>query len=291
MRELVVLSGKGGTGKTTLAGSVGTYLDSLVYADCDVDAPNLHLLLEHQTVDEEPYYGGKRPVVDPEVCTGCGLCTTLCRFEAIEDGKVNEQRCELCEFCFHACPEQAIHLEDALSGHLYVSDTPMGPFVHALLAPAQENSGKLVASVKKKAREIAEEKGYDYAVVDGPPGTGCPVIASISGAHMAVIVTEPTAAALHDLDRAIQLAGHFGVPVAVCLNKCDLDPEKAEEVEKYCADAKIPLVGRIPFSKEVVAAQLEGRAPGEKDSQLRDKFQTVWRNIFEAMDAVPAKAD
>lgn len=291
MRELVVLSGKGGTGKTTLAGSVGAYLDSLVYADCDVDAPNLHLLLEHKPLHEEPYYGGKRPVVDPDACTGCGICTTLCRFEAIEDGKVNERRCELCRFCFHACPEQAIHLEDALSGHLYVSDTAVGPFVHALLAPAKENSGKLVASVKRKAREMAEEKGYDYVVVDGPPGTGCPVIASISGAHLAVIVTEPATAALHDMDRLIGLAGHFGVPFAVCVNKYDLDSEKTAEIEKYCADAEIPLVGRIPFSREVVAAQLEGRAPGAKGPGLRDKFKEVWGNIFRTLDAVCAEGD
>lgn len=287
MRELVVLSGKGGTGKTTLAGAVGTCLDRLVYADCDVDAPNLHLLLDHKLVDEEPYYGGRRPVLTPEACTECGLCTELCRWEAIENGRVHEQRCELCEFCAHACPEEALHLEDALSGHQYVSDTMIGPFVHALLAPAQENSGKLVASVKTKAREIAEKENYDYVVVDGPPGTGCPVIASISGVDLAVIVTEPSLAAKHDLDRVIGLANHFKVPVVVCVNKYDLDPEKAAEIEAYCADAAIPLVGRIPFAREVVAAQLEGRTPGAEAGALRDNFKAVWKNILEALDDIP----
>lgn len=289
MRELVVLSGKGGTGKTTVAGSVGTYLDRLVYADCDVDAPNLHLLLEHKLVEKQPYFGGKKPVLTPEACTECGLCTELCRFGAIENGKVHAQRCELCQFCFHACPEGALHLEDALSGHQFVSDTARGPFVHALLAPAQENSGKLVAAVKARAREIAEKEDHDYVLVDGPPGTGCPVIASISGVDLALIVTEPSLAAKHDLDRVVGLANHFRVPVAVCVNKYDLDPEKAGEIEAYCAASGIPLVGRIPFAREVVAAQLEGRAPGAKDAPLRERLQAVWRNVFQVLDNVVAR--
>ncbi|MDA8096861.1 MAG: ATP-binding protein [Clostridia bacterium] len=285
MHELVVLSGKGGTGKTTLAASIGSYIDRLVFADADVDAPNLHLLLETKLIEETPFYGSRKPVSDLERCTGCGLCTSLCRYGAIVNGKVDEHRCEGCEFCYHACPEQAIRLEEALSGHINVSGTRTGPFVHARLGVAQENSGKLVSSLKKKAREIAQDGDYDFMIVDGPPGIGCPVIASISGADLTVIVTEPTAAGLHDLERVLDLAAHFEVPAVVCLNKYDLDPKKAAEVEHFCHEKGVPLVGRIRFSPEVVSAQLEGRVPGDENALLRGQFTKIWKNILKRLDA------
>ncbi|MBU4532360.1 MAG: ATP-binding protein [Eubacteriales bacterium] len=285
MHEIVVLSGKGGTGKTTLAASISSHVDRLVLADADVDAPNLHLLLDSRLVEEKAYYGSRKPVCDFELCTECGLCTSICRFGAIVNGKIDEHRCEGCEFCYHACPEQAIRLEDALSGHIFVSGTRTGPFVHARLGVAQENSGKLVSSLKKSAREIAEEGNYGFLVVDGPPGIGCPVIASISGADLTVIVTEPTTAGLHDLERVLDLAAHFGVPAVVCLNKYDLDPTKAAEVEHFCQEHGVPLVGRIRFAPEVVKAQLEGRLPGEGDAPLRGQFNEVWRNILKRLEA------
>lgn len=254
MREIVILSGKGGTGKTTLAGVFATLGKDAVLVDVDVDAANLHLILNPEVVEEEPFFGSRVPVVDEERCTRCGLCGELCRFEAIRDGELDEIACEGCAVCFHACPAGAITLRDALSGHVYVTNTIFGPFVYAELGIAQENSGRLVSRVKKRAREIAEKENRSYIVVDGPPGTGCPVIASVSGADLALIVTEPTAAGLHDLYRILGLTRHFNVRSAVCVNKADLDEEMAAEIERHCLKEGVKFLGCIPFAKGVVKA-------------------------------------
>ncbi|MBO8129392.1 MAG: P-loop NTPase [Peptococcaceae bacterium] len=279
MREIVVLSGKGGTGKTSLTGASTVLGLQAVWADCDVDAANLHLLLNPEVQERVPFYGGKKPAVNKEECSECGLCTELCRYDAIKNGVIDELNCERCALCYHVCPEKAISLEDELSGHIYRTSTPYGPFIYAELGVAQENSGKLVSQVKQHARELARKEGSDYIIVDGPPGVGCPVIASISGAHLALIVTEPTMAGQHDLERIVQLAGHFSVPVAVVINKWDLDEDRASEMESICRERDIDVVGKIPFERKVVAAQVNGVA--SLQGAVYKPFAKVWERVLQ----------
>lgn len=278
MREIVVLSGKGGTGKTTLTRVFATLGYPAVLADADVDAANLHIILEPLVLETEPFSGGRRPVVDQEKCTRCGVCTELCRFDAIRDGTVDEIACEGCGVCFHACPVEAVKLQDVVNGYVYTCSTRYGPFVYAELGIAEENSGKLVVRVKQGARALAEQEGKEYLVVDGPPGIGCPVIASLAGASLALVVTEPTPAGLHDLDRLLGVARHFGVRAAVCINKADLDAHLASDIENYCRAQGVPLAGRIPFAREVVASlvakrPLTGDGAGEAAQAMRDVWQ------------------
>jgi MinD superfamily P-loop ATPase len=284
MREIVVLSGKGGTGKTTLVGVLAALQEDAVLADTDVDAANLHLLLSPKILEKEPFYGSKAPVIDWLKCTDCGICTELCRFDAIRDGEVDEIACEGCGVCFHACTAGAITLKDVLSGHVYTTDTPYGPFIYAELLVAQENSGKLVIRVKEKARQTAEKQGKAWLVVDGPPGIGCPAIASIAGADLLLVVTEPSAAGFHDLIRVMGLAQHFRTRAAVCVNKASLDEEITLEMENYCRKEGVPFLGRIPFAKGVVSAQLK-RKPGMKDEAGRaeEAMREVWRRAFDLL--------
>lgn len=285
MREIVVLSGKGGTGKTTFAGAFATLGCRAVLADADVDAANLHLILNPHVVEKVPFYGSRRPVVDPELCTGCGLCTELCRFEAVRDGVVDEFACEGCAVCFHACPAGAFRMEDVLSGHVYTCFTGYGPFVYAKLGVAQENSGKLVVRVKQRAREVAEREQMDLLVVDGAPGTGCPVIASLGGAHLVLVVTEPTAAGFHDLDRLLELVRHFGVPAAVCVNKADLDERVATAAEDHCRLRKVAFAGRVPFAPDVVRALAAHQPVTEEGSaEAWRAMRAVWRRALSLLD-------
>ncbi|RDV84028.1 ATP-binding protein [Ammonifex thiophilus] len=277
MKEIVVLSGKGGTGKTTLTGVFATLGRRAVLADADVDASNLHLILNPVKEYEEPFYGSQQPVVDQNKCTRCGVCTQLCRFDAIYYGEVDELNCEGCGVCFHGCPERAITMEPVLSGHLYRGSTPYGPFVWAELGIAQEASGKLVARVKEVAREIARQ-GDRLLVVDGPPGIGCPVIASVSGASLVLAVTEPTAAGKHDLERLLSLTRHFGIPLAVCLNKASLDEEMADKIEKFCREEGVEFLGRIPFAREVVKALTHRRPVTE--GPVAEAMREVWRRAL-----------
>ncbi|MBE0466046.1 MAG: ATP-binding protein [Candidatus Desulforudis sp.] len=284
MREIVVLSGKGGTGKTTLAGVFATLGQEAVMADADVDAANLHLILRPRVLDEEPFSGSRQPVVDQEVCIQCGLCTELCRFDAIEDGLVDEIACEGCEVCFHACPVEAVRLEDTRSGNIYTCSTDYGPFVYAKLGVAQENSGKLVVRVKERAREVAERENKHTVVVDGAPGIGCPVIASLGGVDLTLIVTEPTAAGFHDLDRVLGLARHFGVPAAVCVNKADLDEGVTTAIEDHCRLENVAFVGRIPFARGVVQS-LVARSPVTEDraGEAASAMHDVWRRTLDLL--------
>ena len=278
MREIVVLSGQGGTGTTTLTGVFATLGYPAVLADADVDAANLHIILEPLVLEPEPFSGGRQPVVDEEKCTRCGVCTELCRFDAIHDGTLDEIACEGCGVCFHACPVGAVEMQDVVNGQLHTCSTRYGPFVYAELGIAQENSGKLVVRVKQRARALAEREGKEYLVVDGPPGIGCPVIASLAGADLALVVTEPTPAGLHDLDRLLGVARHFEVRAVVCTNKADLDARLAGDIENYCRAQGVPFAGRIPFAREVVASlvakrPLTGDGAGEAARAMRDVWQ------------------
>jgi len=290
MKELVVVSGKGGTGKTSLVAAFAALSENKVLADCDVDAADLHLVMEPRARHEEDFIGGLRASIAPSRCSGCGECQRLCRYEAIsvlgDDGTrwIDPLACEGCSVCARFCSEEAIALEDAVSGRWFVSDTRHGPMVHARLAPAEENSGKLVSLVRRQAREIAEESGLELVIVDGPPGIGCPVIASLSGADLALVVAEPTRSSLHDLRRVSDLASHFGVRTAVCINKWDLNPEMADEVESDTLLRGGLVVGRVRYDSAVTRAQIVSSSVAEyTGGAVTQDVQSVWRHLVYAL--------
>jgi len=259
MKQICIISGKGGTGKTVVAASFAALAESRVMVDCDVDAADLHLLLHPEVKEKHEFYGGVVASIDPDKCTKCGLCVENCRFDAIEDFQVNDISCEGCGVCHVVCPEGAVELVDALSGHWFVSETAYGPMVHAKLGIAAENSGKLVSEVRKKASEIAQEKGLELVIVDGPPGIGCPVLASLTGIDAALIVTEPTLSGMHDMERVHEVCAHFGVKDMVCVNKFDINTENTDSIEKWCNQNNVPLVGRIPFDRAVAESVVAGK--------------------------------
>lgn len=258
MKELVIISGKGGTGKTSLSASFATLAQKAVLADCDVDAADLHILLNPQIQEREEFRSGVTAEIDPERCTGCGKCREVCRFDAIsEKFIVNGFACEGCEVCFHLCPANAISTHENVSGECYISGTKYGPMVHARLGVAEENSGKLVARVRQQAKRVAEEQKKELILIDGPPGIGCPVISSIAGTNLVLVVTEPTLSGMHDLQRVAELTAHFQVPTCVCVNKFDLNPQMTEEIENYCSQHSLSVVGKIPYDSIFVKALVQ----------------------------------
>jgi MinD superfamily P-loop ATPase len=283
MREIVVLSGKGGTGKTSIVGSLAVLAKKKVLADCDVDAADLHLLLSPSIKQEQEFWSGQIAYIDADKCTQCGLCQQLCRFNAIKeykkDYKVDTISCEGCGFCSHICPAEAITMKENMAGYLFVSDTKYGPLVHARLGVTQENSGKLVALVRQRAKQIAEEQGLEYIISDGPPCIGCPVISSLSGANLALLVTEPTLSGMHDLDRVLDVCHHFGVPAMACINKYDINEENTGEIERYCRDEGIAVAAKIPFDNVVTEALVRGVPVVEYS---RGKVSRELENLWEA---------
>ncbi|HEY50974.1 MAG TPA: 4Fe-4S binding protein [Dehalococcoidia bacterium] len=277
MKELVVLSGKGGTGKTSIVGSFAALAKGKVLADCDVDAADLHLLLSPSVKQESEFWSGRVAVIDEEKCTQCGLCQELCRFKAITDFKVDPISCEGCGYCYHACPVEAITMKESMSGHWFISDTRYGPLVHARLGIAQENSGKLVAVVRQQAKQIAEEKSLDYIISDGPPGIGCPVVSSLSGADLALLVTEPTLSGMHDLERVLGVCRHFGVPALVCINKYDLNEENTRQIESNCLSQGVKVEGRIPFDNVVTRSIVQGVPVVDySDGRVTREIKRMW---------------
>jgi MinD superfamily P-loop ATPase len=266
--EIVVISGKGGTGKTVLTSSLAFLAENKITADCDVDAPDMHLLLQPEIVREEIFSGMKVARIDPDKCTGCGKCAEVCRFRAVKvvesdkgaDYSIDPLGCEGCGVCVWMCPAEAITFEGSTGGKWFVSDTRFGKFVHAQLEPAQENSGKLVSLVRSEARKLAEKEGVRTVIIDGPPGIGCPVIASIAGVDLAVVVTEPTISGIHDLDRVLGLADHFDLKAGVIINKYDLNEEIATEIEQHLPGRGVMFLGKIPFGAEVKEAITAGKA-------------------------------
>jgi MinD superfamily P-loop ATPase len=259
MKELVVLSGKGGTGKTSVVAALAALSGPKVLADCDVDAADLHLVLKPRIVRREDFYGGYLAVRDEGRCTGCGRCLELCRFGAMGEGfSISRFGCEGCGVCAWFCPEQAIEMVPRLSGELLVSETRHGPLVHAHLGVAEEASGKLVTRVRETARRLAEERGLPLVMADGSPGVGCPVIASLTNASLLLAVTEPSLSARHDLERLAELARQFKLPVCACLNKWDLAPTVSAQIEGWLAESGIPLLARLPYDPAFVSAQLAG---------------------------------
>lgn len=285
IKQIIVISGKGGTGKTIVTGAFSALVKNKVMADCDVDAADLHLLLNPVIRERHEFRSGQTAVIDEKLCDRCGKCIEVCRFDAIgKDFIVDPIACEGCAFCSHICPTGAIQMNENLSGEWYISDTRFGPLVHARLGIAEDNSGKLVALVRKQAAELAEEKKCDWVIIDGAPGIGCPVIASLSGVDCALVVTEPTLSGLHDADRVIGVARHFGVSTRLVINKFDLNREMTKKIEAYCKKNDIEMIGKIPFDDSVVKAMIRGKTIMEYgNGSVKKDIIKIWEKIQESL--------
>lgn len=285
MKQLAIISGKGGTGKTTLTAAFAALAEKAVLADCDVDAADLHLILAPTIQERHAFAGGLSAAIDPTVCVACGQCREMCRFEAIsEDFVVDAFSCEGCGVCFDVCPADAVRLSEEEAGEWYVSSTRFGPMVHAALHVAQDNSGKLVAQVRQRAREIAEADGLDLVLIDGSPGIGCPVISSITGADAVLICTEPTPAGQHDLERVLELTEHFNIDAMVCVNKADLSPTMTASIIARAGEKGARYIGSIPYDESVVWAMLAEHALSEHEpGPARTAVEEIWQTVNEIL--------
>ena len=290
IREIVIVSGKGGTGKTSLTAAFAALAKNSILCDADVDAADLHLLMQPEVKEQTDFMGGSKAVIDPDLCTGCGTCRTLCRFDAISDRyEVDPIRCEGCGVCVDFCPEQAIGFPVQRCGEWFVSDTRFGPMVHARLGIAEENSGRLVSLVRTKTRQLAEARGLELILTDGPPGIGCPVIAAIGGATALVIVVEPTVSGIHDMERVVDLAAHFRVPGLVIVNKYDLNVEMTEAVEKLAVQRNLVVLGRVPFDPVFTRSMVQGQTLFEygEETPTRQVVRDIWAKIISSPSMNP----
>ncbi|MEZ4599224.1 MAG: ATP-binding protein [Syntrophotaleaceae bacterium] len=285
IEELVIISGKGGTGKTSITASFAVLAGFSVIADCDVDAADMHLILTPRVLEKHEFRCGNQAVIRPDDCAACGRCQSLCRFDAIVEGADGESyvvdpvACEGCGVCVRFCPVQAIDFPESLCGEWMVSETRCGPMTHARLGIAAENSGKLVSTVRREAKRLAEEQGCHLVIVDGPPGIGCPVIASLTGTSQTLVVTEPTVSGEHDMERVLKLARHFNIPAAVCVNKWDLNPKMTERIEGLAVRLGARLAGRIQYDRAVTMAQMQQKAVVEIDAPSAEDIRRIWNSL------------
>lgn len=292
MKQLAILSGKGGTGKTSVAAALAHLASgdtSIVLVDADVDAANLELVLAPQVQETSAFFSSKVAVINPQSCEGCGICSDLCRFDAIitpakgadsHAYRVDPAACEGCAVCHYQCPAEAIDMHEPQDGVWFRSQTPFGPLVHAHLFAGQENSGKLVSEVRKQGRKIAAKGGQTYVIIDGPPGIGCPVIAASTGVNLVLVVIEPTVSGAHDLDRVLGVTRHFNVPALVCVNKHDINLEKTQEISDYCRRRGVKVVGRIPFDTVVTEAMVHGKpVTAYDDGPVSQELRRMWRRV------------
>jgi len=282
VKELVVISGKGGTGKTSLMAAFASLTENKVLCDADVDAADLHLLMDPDIKENHDFQGGNTAVIRTDRCIECGLCRDLCRWDAISEAFIVDPiECEGCGVCVDFCPEEAIDFPINTCGEWFISSTRFGPMVHARLGIAEENSGKLVTLVRQEAKKLADKNKLDLLITDGPPGVGCPVIASVGGASAVLVVAEPTVSGLHDMERVAQLAAHFKVPAMVCVNKFDLNVDQTEAIEKLAKENNIRIVGRVPFDPVFTESMVLGQTVLEYvgNSKIRSSINGIWQNI------------
>jgi len=288
MRQIVILSGKGGTGKTTLTAAFSVLTGKIVVADCDVDAPDLHMLLHPEIIKRNEFKGSKLAQIDQMKCIKCGLCREKCRFNAItENIEVDQYSCEGCGVCTIVCPVNAVRLIERVSGQVYTSKINYGFMVHATLNPGEANSGKLVALVRLNAKVIAEKEGIDLILIDGPPGIGCPVVASVTGIDAALIVTEPTLSGIHDLERVVQLLEHFKIQPLLCINMYDVNKNNAKKILAFCKERCIEVVGMIPFNPKVTEAMVNGKTIVEYSprSDVTNEIRSIWEKITTVLES------
>jgi len=281
MKQLTVISGKGGTGKTSISAAFASLANNAVFADCDVDAADLHLLLKPEIKQTMKFHGLNRAVIDKKRCIDCKKCYENCVFSAIDE-KINiiPESCEGCGVCEYICPSNAISMVERDSGYAYLSETRFGPMAHAVLNTAEEASGKLVTLVRNNAISLAKNENKDIIIIDGPPGIGCPVIASMTDVDLVLIVTEPTLSAIHDLERIIGVARYFNIPSIVCINKFDINVNNTENIKKYCRKNKIEIVGVIPYDTTVTKAMINEKTIIEfSNDELSQKIEKMWTKI------------
>jgi len=282
MKELVIISGKGGTGKTSLVAAFASIAQKKILCDADVDAADLHLIMEPEVKKRADFQAGFTADIDKANCSECGLCLDLCRWNAInKDFEVNPIDCEGCGVCVYFCPENAINFPINTCGEWFISDTRFGPMVHARLGIAEENSGKLVTLVRQEARKLAEEKDLDIIITDGPPGVGCPVIASIGGASAVLIVAEPTVSGIHDMERVVQLSAHFKVPAMVCVNKYDLNLDLTSNIENFAKEKGLTFLGCVPFDPIFIEAMVQSQTIIEyaNGSKAGKAIKGIWNYL------------
>jgi len=315
MKQILVISGKGGTGKTILTASFASLAENKVMADCDVDAADLHLILHPKIKEKYEFKGLPKAFINQEKCTGCGECAEVCRYGAVLKVKseklkvkseykelktqklqsptsdfplptshffIDASSCEGCTICMHICPVDAINMKETISGEWFISETKHGPMVHAKLGIAEENSGKLVSVVRRHAKSLAQEKNLDYVIIDGPPGIGCPVIASLSGVDIALVVTEPTLSGIHDMERVISVAKHFGVQVACVINKFDINLDNTKNIENWCQINNVPFIGKIPYDQSVTESIVHGVPLVEyAENKVTQEMKNIWQTLSE----------
>ncbi|MFA5322421.1 MAG: ATP-binding protein [Smithella sp.] len=288
MKELVIISGKGGTGKTSVAAALAVLARHPVICDCDVDAADLHLVLTPQIKEEHEFISGHKAVIRHKDCIGCDICEDVCRFNAVQRKQtfqgellfsIDSVACDGCKVCVEFCPEKAIDFPDCHCGKWFISETRLGPIVHARLGVAAENSGKLVSIVRREAKLLAEKGNHNLIIVDGPPGIGCPVIASVTGASQVLVVTEPTVSGEHDLERVLALTHHFQIPTAICINKWDINPDMTARIEEKAVNLGAQIAGRIRYDHAVTQAQIQQKAVVEIESESSRDIIHIWKNL------------
>lgn len=287
MKEIVIISGKGGTGKTSIIAAFASLAENKVLCDADVDAADLHLIVDPEIKERHDFESGHTAIINQDKCSQCGLCRDLCRWDAISDDFVVDSiECEGCGVCYYFCPEKAIDFPLNTCGEWYLSETRFGPMAHARLGIAEENSGKLVVLIRQEGKKIAEERHMDLLLTDGPPGIGCPVIASLGGATAVLIVTEPTVSGRHDMERVAELAAFFKVPAMVCVNKFDLNPDQGEAIESFAKKRNIKVMGRVPFDPVFTRAMVQGKTIVEFDSSSEgcEAVKSIWKNLVQCLE-------